>query len=526
MKKISIFVFLLLVCTTAAFYSTSHPRTVSQQDNTATYAAWFHDMTVFPITETARASKSPPITQTPRPSLVPTSTKTPAPTATMDYPRLVAIYLTPFTPYPTRTRDPNQPTQSTPTPTATAIDPLKLVIAKKLPANWIPTPPRLVKPNDSVFGDGLFREYIPAWITGHIQAATDLMNFTHADQKSFVKYVDTWGPDVQSSRWRTTWLLKNDLDHDGQPEWLASIPIYTEDPELCCAQMMIVFEKKGDVYQPVYYKKSDGSAFHGNWQTLQVSDLNRNGYLDVVTSTTTCGVACSTTLNIGEWNGQKWQDYNGFYIGGNGTNQVLFMDVDGNGTTEIIVQYKTIYYMDQGYPARNAVDIYSWKNGQYTLLEAWLQPNKTPYAVLRDVYAALQSKDADEALRLAQPAMANLAESCSTMDTYTAIQVMLAQALRNDPKAMEATLSFIIASCNSPKNPAKTPVPNQLKNGFIPAANILWLAYQKTHSPLLACQAMQRFITNQRRTDNYSDKPEFSFEAGMLNYNFVACPLK
>jgi hypothetical protein len=516
MKKIYGFVVLfLLLCFAVACSNQSVSTTQTRPPAIST--TQFFPSTVIPLaTETYILDPSP---TDDIPSPTPSLTSTP----TMDYPALVSQYLTPFTPYPFPTRNPNQPTAK---PTATDIDWLKPVVEKKLPANWTPTPPPLAQrasiSNYDEFNERNFPVFAPNWVTDHIQAATDLMNFTHADEKSFVKYVDAWTSDIYSLHWERTWFLKNDLDHDGQFEWLVSIPAYNESPQIfCCQQIMILFEKQGDVYQPVYFKVERSGSYHVIWQILQISDLNQNGYLDVVTSTKSCGSACGSHINIGEWDGQKWRQYSIQPVT-NADLQILFMDVDGNRTIEMIVQYVTAYKLDQGYPRRNAVNIYSWKNGQYSLTEAWLQPNKTPYAVLRDVYSALQANDTDEALRLAQPALDNFAQTCSTMDTYTAIEVMLAHAMRNEPKEMEATLSFIMASCNAPK----TPQPNQLKNGFIPAANILWLAYQKTYSPLLACKAMERFIADQRFRDGHTDKPEFSFQAGTLIYNFAACPLK
>lgn len=470
MKKVSFYIFILLVCSTAAFYSVSHPATVLQHDMTVTYSVVVANV---------------PPSSTPGPTIFrsATPTTTPKPTATTNFPVLVDHYLTPFTPYPTQKFNPNY---LTPKPTPTDIDVLRQVSAQTFPVGWTPTPPPYMQfpyYNDQGTRLPITRD----WRITYIQAATDLMNSTNANQGLFLNYVDTWSHirDLVAARWERTWFLKNDFDNDGQPEWLVSVPVYSENgPTFCCSQIMILFEKMDGLYHPVYYQADGGHNIW--WQLLHVADLNQDGSLEVVTSRTICGSGCGYDLDIGAWDGQHWKTYKvDPQLVPTG---VSFFDTDHNGTTEIVIQYTTFYKLRWSYPARKATHIYSWQDGQFRLVEAWLQPNVTPLAVAGDASEQLLTHNFKEVLRLAQPVMDKLPQQCELVESAIALQVMVAYAFENQPEAMQATLTKMTTFCHEPE-----------KNGFIQAAGLLWATYQKTHDPLLACETMQRFIRDRGR---------------------------
>lgn len=455
------------------------------------------------------ATDTPIIIPTDTPTFLPTPTQPvstataiPSFTPTLDYVKLGSYYLTPF---PTITPRTDIPTW-TPTPN---INPLSEVSARGLPDNWTPTPPPLV-------------DFSPAWIwaPAYIQAATDVMNFTNGDQKLFLQYVESWTPQDRPSMVGSAWLLKDDFDHDGQPEWLASIPVYFLDRGTpCCSQVILFFEKIGNTYQPMHfdhYGYYDWISEHNEiTKAVLVDDLNNDGFKEIVFRTVSCGTACTQYLSIGMWNGKKWTDYQRISTVQTYDNQISFIDLDDNGTTEIIIDYSTQYKLDSSYPMRRATDIYEWKNGQFVLVDELRQPSTNPYAIMRDVYSALAFGKIDEALRLAQPTLDNLDQTCSPMETYTGIEVMMAYAVQNDPNAMQSTLSKIAAGCNQPDN------------GFTPAANILWQAYQQVHDPVVACQAMKRFISDEDHRKFVTGIGFQFFDAGILiphNYNF--CPIE
>ena len=453
--------------------------------------------TAVPPSATAVTRTPPALTIFP-PTLSPTNTYPPSltPTVTLDYPALVEHdLLTPFTPYPTqryiasstKTNTPS-PTHNiktpSPQPTATNIPDgsiLRHITAKQLPANWTPTPPPLV--DGAVVKDKTLThpvdEQIANWRVQYIQAATDLMNFTDADQESFLKYVDGWTVDTWSAHGYTTWFVENDFDHDGQPEWLVNIPLYSSDPKaFCCSQLMIVFEKIDDVYHPVYYQAGGGQNV--DWHIMEVADMNKDGNLEVVTSSQPklCDPSCDaiSTIKIGAWDGQHWRDYGTMSERMDFYGQILFMDVDDNGTVEMVSQSR------RDNSARITDNVYGWQNGQFRLIQTWLQPVIDPYAIMPDMHAALMAGKAKEAIRLAEPVLQSLPLSCSEPRNYIVLQAIFAYALDHQPQAIQNTLNQMNKFCSR----------FEARLNMIPLGELFWSAYQKTQDAVSACQIMNR----------------------------------
>lgn len=427
------------------------------------------------------------------------ATSSPPPVPAFDYVQLASDYLTPL-------------------PTSTAIIPDWTVTAT--PENLLSgivlrkpvklTPPPLVD-RFLGFSGSPDTPDTKKQMQVQVQAVTDLINFTDADPKLYNKSIEAWKPKERDSMIGTAWILKNDFDNDGQSEWLVSAPVFFESTEVrCCGQLLVFFEKVDNVFQPVYY----------DWKYAQinitkvvlVNDLNNDGYSEIVFQAISCGTACGQTLTVATWNGRKWIDR---YIQSVPTSSISFIDRDNDGKTEIIISYRTTYKLDSLYPQREAIDVYGWKHGQLVIVEEYRGPTTDSYGILRDVYSAISFGKIDEALALAAPVIDNFEQKCEQKETYIGIEAMIAYGLQNDPEAMQSVLSEIMAHCNQPRN------------GFMHAANVFWQAYQKVHDPMLACEAMKRFIVEQ--SPRYNQNPSLQFFDSTVYfpgnyYNFCPFP--
>lgn len=407
----------------------------------------------------------------------------PTTTPTLNYVDLASHYLTPF---PTSTAAPPLWTATSPLD-----NPLLDVVARKLPQNWALTP---LPVWDSSYASPRNNE-----TQAYLQATTDLMNFIDADQELYVQYVESWKPQDRYSMIGDTWLLENDFDNDGQSEWLASIPVFFAHPD-CCGQFLIIFEKVSNAYKPMHY---EWKFTHVDiTKVVLIDDLNNDGLLEIVLRNIGCGSACSQLLTVATWDGREWINR---YIQSIPTSLISFVDRDYDGKTEIIIDYKTYYKLDTLYPMREAIDVYGWKDGQLIILEESRQPTTDTYGIMRDIYSALSFGKIDQALDLAEPVIDGFEEKCEQKETYIGIEVMLAYGIKENPTAMQATLSKIMAYCN------------QSNSGFTHAANVLWQAYKQSHDTLLACQAMKRFISK-------SGLQFFDVTVVLPNYNY--CPLQ
>ncbi len=443
---------------------------------------------------------SPAATSTPTIDYARLGLPSPTHTAAPDYASLASHYLTP----PTPTATPSRPTW---TPEPTPRDPLAGIVARKLPAGGQQTAPPVLAAWNS--GDWLLEPSAQA----NLQAITDLVNFTDGDRDLFLKYVESWSTPDRYYSIGAVWLLRDDFDGDGQPEVLASTLAYLDSKEMpCCERFIMLFDRAGGVYRPVHLDTQ--FEFHAYTDLLLEQDLNRDGYLEVVWRTVSCGTACGQSLVIGTWDGRAWT---GHYIQSVYTNQnqVSFLDVDGDGKTEVLLSYVTAYKLDSAYPVRQAIDIYGWRNGEPVLVEELRQPTTNPYGIMRDTYSALSFGKVDEAIQLARPALLTLGQKCGPIESYTAIELMLAYAAQDQPGAMQSVLSNIVEHCNQPDN------------GFVQAANVLWQAYQQAHEPAVACDAMRRFILDTARKSTESGKGLKFFDPSVYlpGGYYAVCPL-
>src|SRR5258708_24130575 len=307
-----------------------------------------------------------PPTTTPTLNYAKLGLPSPTSTPTLDYSQLASHYLTPFTSVPTLTAFAATVFAGW-TPTSKPFDPLAQVVARQLPQSWRPTAPSAIPATDTFAHPD--DPYSPSWQSAYVQAMTDLMNWTNADEKQYALAVDNWSPQG-ALNFDTSWLLKYDFDSDGQPEWLASAPLYAQGNlygvPYCCGQMLLLFEKAEKVFRPMYILRV------GFWNSppdrvVLVQDLNNDGYPEIVTEGIDCGTSCSTYFLIGEWDGQSWR--NEGYMNGDFTSQVSFLDLYGDGKKEILLSYTASLLVH-----REVLVTYAWDGKQFSIRDEVTSP--------------------------------------------------------------------------------------------------------------------------------------------------------
>jgi len=472
----------------------AQPRVVEHYGYVTLQPTW----TPIPPFITPRPSPTEWMTATITPTTDYIASGLPSPTATptIDYAELAKTYLNTPTPYPTH---------PTPTPQPTSVDPLTQIIARELPPEWSPVPFQVV--------DSFYDSNTSNWLVNIIQNVTDLMNWVDADPIQFWRQVKSLQPEGTWFGNRYEWLLRDDFDGDQKPEWLVSVPAYSANKEIQSypEQVVILFELTNGVYKPVAYQRplSNGRSLHGYFaKVLLVQDLNQNGLKEIVLRSTTCGTACSEFIQIGEWDGKSWHNTFGESLPATGfTSYFMFVDKDSDGLVEITLNYTTYYKLDGRYPEREASDTYGWRNGHWVLLEEWRSPSADPYAIMRDVYSALELGKTEQAIEFGQPLLNNLQNSCGQIETYTGLEVMLAYTILNKLQAAQVILQKLDAYCSSSENV------------FLPAAHVYMQAYQRTNDAIASCSAMNRFVLK-------NGKPQIGLYRFFGNgYYLTYCPI-
>jgi len=234
-------VFVLGACTEAQ--PSQLPPTLIPSPTAALHAIPFVTYPPFntpltPVFTYVSPTSSPTVTATPTLDYAALGLPSPTATPTFDFEKLSEYYLTPFTPWPTRTGIPSL------TPTANIPNMLASVAIRKTP----PQPPPIKEVNYNA-GPQNDSEWMPAYI----QTVTDLMNYADGNQKLYLQYIESWVPTVLKYS-PDDWFLEEDFDNDGQAEWLVSIPIrFAPDGiERCgfwvshygyCPRFFFIFEK-------------------------------------------------------------------------------------------------------------------------------------------------------------------------------------------------------------------------------------------------------------------------------------------
>jgi hypothetical protein len=427
-------------------------------------------------------SPSPTVTVTPTLDYAALGLPSPTPTPTFDYEYLAAKYLTPFTPWPTKTGLPSL------TPTANIPNMLSSVVIRRVS----PQPPPLKKIN---YEAGIQDDN--EWMPAYVQTVTDLMNYTDGDKSLYIQYIEAWVPTVLKYS-ANDWFLEDDYDDDGQLEWLVSVPVRFVPDEFVrcgfhvshfgyCPRFFFIFEKINGAYYPKHIFEQ---WYFNEARVALVEDMNNDGVKEIVFRADPCGAAvCSTDLAIGKWNGHDWE-WHGHI--GNDHAEVTFIDIDGNGTVEIKVAYPTYAASryNSPYSRREVVDIYGWKNNRYEIVDQIYPPTDSVFELIFDINRVLEYRNAELAMKYAIPVVASLDESCDRMKTYIGTQAMLAYALQEDSNGMKSTLAKLETYCSQPNN------------AYTHAARILWLSYEETRDPIRACQAMERFLSSEYTREN------------------------
>ncbi len=359
----------------------------------------------------------------------------------------------------------------------------------------LPQPPLARKVYDNLQSQGYTE-----WMLSFVQSTTDLMNYVDGDKEFYLQYIVGWVPNALKYS-SDDWFLENDFDNDGQSEWLVSFPIkFMPDDSFgsfhcatvvswSCSRIFFIFEKMGSAYSPVYVMYNSYGANLGAEKVVFVKDLDGDHLQDIVFQADICGTACSTYLRIGEWDGDKWSEN---WVSSE-IAKVAFADLDGNGAIEISLKHSTGAASKYNFPypfRKDLIDVYGWQNGRYELVDQIYPPTESVFATIFDVADALDYKNAELAFRRINPVIETLDQSCDRMKTYVGIQTMLAYGFQNDANGMKSTLARLETYCDFPRN------------AYLPAAKILWLAYEKSHDPIDACQAMEQFLLKEYTREN------------------------
>jgi len=258
---------------------------------------------VIPTLQCLSCTSLPP-TNTPTLDYAKLGLPSPTSTPTLDYAKLASHYLTPFTPHPrpTLTGFPSW------TPTSKPVDIWANIKIRKL-LSAPPSAPLAIDYCGISSGQFNFapRPCEPNSLSSYIQTITDLMNSIDGNSKLYTQAVNSWTPNGRNIVGET-WLIKDNVESSGQPVLLASVPVYFRvDMPICCGQIILLFEKRGNLYKPVYLVAVIADNQSGITIAL-MDDLNNDGYEEVGLESTSCGSACATDVEIREWDGQNWRD--------------------------------------------------------------------------------------------------------------------------------------------------------------------------------------------------------------------------
>lgn len=301
----------------------------------------------------------------------------------------------------------------------------------------------------------------------------------------------------------SAWVHIADLDNDGAPEWLVSIPLVERrrysgrDTQFfrcevgMCPGLVVLFEQQRGLFTPVH-------LFEGGWlehpRVLAVEDLNRDGRTELVLGSTSCGLSCFTRLLVGRWDGRRWHDLTADPIE-QVNSQVALVDRDGDEVKEIVMYGGVGSTLGAGLQRKHTL-VYAWQEGRYHLVENIPDPDPHIYFRMLDANAALAERDLDRALELAmgvitRPVVELQREAFVDewaevrIVSYAAIEAMLVHALRHEPGVMEGLLREIETKYD------------RLDNPYTEAGRRLWQTYQATQDPLAACEAVERTVQEQ-----------------------------
>ncbi len=396
---------------------------------------------------------------------------------------------------PTATATPTLPPTFTPSPTPT-LTPRDAVVAQLIPStpptppspNWTPTrPPAFNAEKDTPSG----------WAREYIQLVTAMLNAT-GDVDAVLNQLTAWMPadsTYEGPRPANAWFVIRDLNADGEDEWLISVPARDMGCGFTfCPGYLLLFHKRAGLFTPASIILVNEEVWEiSNPKLLRVEDINADGHLETVIEQSQCGAhTCFTTLLIGQWDGQRWQNLAADPIEQAYT-EYTFADDDGDGVLEVLMHGGMYGSVGAGLQRPHTLR-FDWRDGAYRRVADTPDPDSHPYYQMLDANTALANGDWDAALSLAQAVLDRrgvykdeegwlTTGAWARIVGYAAIEAMLAHAHRGDIDAMRQVQADLLA-----RSPA---LPQTL---YADAAAYLLEAYEATTDPLAACMAVEHFI--------------------------------
>ncbi len=368
---------------------------------------------------------------------------------------------------------------------------------------WLPQafffPVQVSPPPDTLAPAPRYNDSL-SWLRDYLQWVTDLLNSVDGNLELVLAELIYPTAEGAGDRPLYLWAEQIDLDDDGVPEVLLSIP----DPEqLCdpgfCPAYLVIFTQEQGLYRPRAFITDPNPVF--TWLKMnscrveRVADINADGHTEVMLTTEMCGAhTCYTGFIIGRWNGQRWQQLHTEEIT-QAYSEWELVDTNGDGRLEIVMTGGMIGSAGAGLqrPHRRT---YTWHDGRYRLLEDYPLSQEHPYYWMLDANAALARGDRDQALRWASLVMTYyplegypfLNEEEGTrarLISYASIEAMLVHALNDEAQLMEDVYFWLMTrSFAAPNDP------------YPQAAWVLLETYQQTGDALQACQAMEDYVTD------------------------------
>ena len=338
----------------------------------------------------------------------------------------------------------------------------------------------------------------------NLRLVTDELTATAGDAQAYLDWVAMWAPEMTPPirNPASAWMKITDLDDDGQPEWLVSIPeLEWWDGRMTilrcevggCPSRVVLFERREARFVPVYtFMPVYTVGWFDHADVVTLSDLDGNGKTDLVLSSTTCGAhTCGTEVVVGRWTGQEWVNMAAVPIYQLSTDLRL-QDRDGDGIKEIVLYGGLVGSVGAGLQRKHTL-VFALRDGLYRQTADVPDADPDIYFLMLDANAALASGDLDRALELALQAVnsdrATYFDGDSgsrlRIQSYAAIEAMLVYALRGEPQPMEALWRTVESNWAG------------ADSVYVVAARDLWHTYQATRDVGAACAAAKQVV----RTD-------------------------
>jgi hypothetical protein len=348
------------------------------------------------------------------------------------------------------------------------------------------------------------QEAARAGLPDPVAVATELLNATQGDVEAFADQIAARlvpGADVPP-RQANAWAHVADLDGDGAPEWIVSVPstqggvcadracyareLHCEWQRLCMG-LVLLFGRTQQGFTPRM-----AVGFQPTPAVLAVEDLLGDGTPELLLTGTHCGAhTCFTGLEVGEWNGHAWRDLTAERMEQSSTT-IRVADPGDGGPRQIVFHGGTFGSAGAGLQRQyTLVFAYDPQAGRYHLVSSTPDPDPDSYFRMLDAHAALAAGDLDRALSLAtsvlvQPYTDPNADHRERRDdriaAFAAIEAMLVHALRGEPEQVAALAEEVAAQYDG------------ADNAYVEAAQRLRETYERTGDPVAACGEMARVV--------------------------------